>query len=139
MRGLFLEDLRGNNVRQGYWGGGLSLRANRNFSLDIDGLRRASTGSPIKGLDVFLITMGGESYSEFLGNGTRRFGNPFLGWRLGFARFESRNEFALGGTVGVELVKTRYVGVDLAVRGLGLLGNSAHLAVQPELTVNFAF
>ena len=139
LRATFLEDMRGNNVQQGYLGGGLSFRANRAFSLDLDGLRRTSTGSPTKGLDVFIITMGGETFSEFLGNGARRFINPYLGWRLGYARFEGANEFVLGGTLGVELVKTRYVGVDLAVRGMGLLGHSAHLALQPDLTFSFAF
>ena len=139
LRGVFLEDLRGDNVHQGYLGGGVSLRVHRAFSLDIDGLRQRGTGSPVKGLDVILITMGGETYSEFLGNGRRRFANPFLGWRLGYARFLERSEFALGATVGLEIVKTRYVGVDLAVRGLGFLGKSAHFAVAPELTVGFAF
>ena len=139
LRGLFLEDLRGNNVHQGYVGGGISLRANREFSLDIDGLRRTSTGSPIKGLDVLLITMGGEGYSDFLGNGARRFLNPYLGWRLGYARFESHSEFALAATVGLEVIKTRYLGVDLAARGVGLLGHSAHFALAPELTLGFAF
>jgi hypothetical protein len=139
IRGVFLEDLRGNNVHQGYVGGGISLRANRHFSLDIDGARRTSTGSPTKGLDVLLITMGGETYSEFLGDGARRFFNPYLGWRLGYARFDSHSEFALAATVGLEVVKTRYVSVDLAVRGVGLLGRSAHFALAPELTLGFAF
>jgi hypothetical protein len=139
LRATFIEDLRGNNVHQGYVGGGISFRANREFSLDLDGLRRTSTGSPIKGLDIVLITIGGEAFSEFLGNGTRRFLNPYLGWRLGYARFEGENEFALGGTLGVELLKSRYVGVDLAVRGFGLLGHSAHFALEPDLTVSFAF
>ncbi len=139
LRGVFLEDLRGDNVHQGYLGGGISLRAHRAFSLDIDGLRQTGTGSPTKGLDVILITMGGETYSEFLGNGTRRFANPYLGWRMGYARFLGHSEFALGATVGLEVVKTRYLGVDLAVRGIGLLGKSAHFALAPELTVSFAF
>lgn len=139
LRGVFLEDLRGDGVHQGYVGGGISLRAHRGFSLDIDGLRRTSTGSPIKGLDVLLITIGGETFSEFLGNGTRRFANPYLGWRMGYARFTGHSEFTLGATLGLEIVKTRYFGLDLAVRGLGFIGRSAHMAVQPELTLNFAF
>jgi hypothetical protein len=139
VRGVFLEDLRGDGVHQGYLGGGLSLRANRHFSLDVDGLRRRSTGSPTNGLDVLLVTIGGELYSEFLGNGGRRFANPYLGWRMGYARFLGKAEFAIGATVGLEVVKTRYVTVDLAVRGLGLLGDNSHFAVVPELTVGFAF
>jgi Domain of unknown function (DUF4349) len=139
VRAVFLGDLRGNDEKRGYLGGGLSFRASRDFSLDLDGLRRASTGSLVKGLDVFLITIGGETFSEFLGNGTRQFLNPYLGWRLGYARFEGKNEFALGGTLGVELVKTRYVGVDLGARGIGLLGHSAHFAFEPDLTLSFAF
>jgi hypothetical protein len=139
LRGILLEDLRGDNVHQGYLGGGLSLRVHRAFSLDIDGLRQKGAGSPIKGLDVILLTIGGETYSEFLGNGTRRFANPFLGWRLGYARFLGHSEFALGATAGLEIVKTRYVRVDLAVRGIGFLGKSAHFGVAPELTVGIAF
>jgi hypothetical protein len=115
------------------------LRANRHFSLDIDGLRRTSTGSPLKGLDIVLVTIGGEAFSEFLGNGARRFANPYLGWRMGYARFLHHNEFALGATVGLEVVRTRYVALDLAVRGLGLLGHTLHMAVQPELTLSFSF
>jgi hypothetical protein len=71
-------------------------------------------------------------------HGTRRFINPYLGWRLGYARFAGRNEFALAGTLGVELGKTHYVGVDLAARGIGLLGHSAHMAVETDVTVSFA-
>jgi hypothetical protein len=42
-------------------------------------------------------------------------------------------------TLGLELVKTRYVSVDLAARDIGLLGHSAHFALEPDLTVSFVF
>jgi hypothetical protein len=83
--------------------------------------------------------VGGEVFSEFMGNGRRRFLNPYLGWRLGYARFERRNEFAFACAFGVELVKTRPLTVDLAARLYGLLGKSSHMAVAPALSVNVAF
>jgi hypothetical protein len=139
LRGVFLEDLRGDDVHAGYLGGGLSFRFSRGFSLDVDGLRRRSTGSPTKGLDVVLLAMGGEVYSEFLGDGGRKFFNPYLGWRLGYARFEGANEVAIGATFGCELVKNRYASLDLAVRGFGLLGRSAHFGIEPDLTLSLVF
>jgi hypothetical protein len=92
-------------------------------------------------IDLFLATMGGEFYSDFLGGGRRKYLNPFIGWTLGYARFDGNNEAVLGFSAGVELFKTRAVTVDLQGRALGMFLSSAgsHVAVQPILGANVAF
>jgi len=138
VRAAYLEDFRSGS-NHGYWGGGLSLRFSREFGLDLDGLRRQGSASSSHGLDVFIATLGGEVFSEFLGNGRRRFLNPYLGWRLGYDRFEGHNEFAFAGSAGVEILKTRPLSIDLAARLFGFLGRNAHAAAEPALSVNVAF
>ena len=85
--------------------------------------------------------MGGEFYSDYLGGGQRRFLNPYIGYTLGYARFLEKNEGVFGITLGVELVKTKTVSVDLSGRGFGMFFSSAgtHVGVQPTLGANFAF
>ena len=139
VRMAYLEDFRSGGESQGYLGGGLSLRFNRDIGIEVDGLRRSRNGSSARGLEVFVATLGGEVFSDFLGNGRRRWLNPYLGWRLGYARFEAHSGFAFAGAVGVELLKTRALSIDLAARLFGLIGRSAHMAVQPAIGVNVAF
>lgn len=135
----YLADFRSDGARAGYLGAGLSFRFHRAFGIDLEGFRHDGDATTARGLDAFLATMGGEAFSEFMGNGRRRFVNPYLGWRLGYARFERRNEFAFACAFGVELIKTRPLTVDLAARLYGLLGKSSHMAVAPALSVNVAF
>ena len=68
-----------------------------------------------------LITIGGAVYSDFLGRGRNLALNPYLGGRLGYGYLD-RSAFAFAATAGVEVFKTRYVLVDLNIRGLGLAG-----------------
>ncbi len=127
--------------RQGqlYFGGGLALRFSRAISLDLDVLERAHSGT--RGPDAVLASVGGEIYSDLLGGGERRFFNPYLGWRAGYARFDADNQALLGATLGLELYKTRLVGVDAEVRNyLALLGDrGAHYSLSPSLTARVAF
>jgi hypothetical protein len=139
VRFSYLADFRGDDSSNNYYGLGLSLRFNRDISLDVDGLVRSGSDSSQRKLDVLLATMGGEVFSEFMGNGRRRFFNPYLGWRLGYARFEKHSEFAFACSVGLEILKTRPVSIDLAARLYGLIGKSAHMAVEPVLSANVAF
>lgn len=69
-----------------------------------------------------IATAGGGGYSDFLGAGKRRYGNPFLGARVGYGFVDGHHEFVAGGEIGVELVKTDHVVIETAVRGLGLFG-----------------
>jgi hypothetical protein len=126
--------------RTGFIGGGFSLQFARAFSIDIEGLRQVG-GDTTNGLDLFLLTMGGEFYSDFLGGGRRRFLNPYLGFRGGYARFLGKNEAVAGGTFGLELFKTKQFVIDTNVRIYALFGSSvgAHVGVQPAIGFNIAF
>jgi hypothetical protein len=139
LRATFLRDLWSDAGNASYAGGGVSLRFARAFSVDIDGLRGGSE-SPA-GLDVFLATLGGELYSEFLGAGRRKWLNPYLGLRAGYARLRGRNEMAAGGTLGLELFNTELASIELDARFLGMFGTSAgaHLGIEPALAANIAF
>jgi hypothetical protein len=85
-----------------------------------------------------VATVGGALYSDHLGRGRRRFGNPYIGLRLGYA-YLGGSAFAAGGEVGVELFKHRYVLVDANVRVLGLVGDQKDAAVVGGLSTVFAF
>lgn len=140
LRLVQLSDLRGERGHTGYLGAGLSAMLARSFSLRIDGLREAGTGFPTEGLDVVLITVGGDMYSEFLGGGRREFLNPYLGVNAGYARIRERNEGLAGVTLGVELLRTKAVLVDAEVRGFGLFfSEKAHVGVEPALGISFPF
>lgn len=139
VRVSYLRDFRGDQGTAGYAGAGLSLRLNRHFSFDVEGLRAVSSESD--DLDLLLLTIGGELYSEFLGGGRRKWLNPFVGFRGGYARFLGKDEVSLGGTVGLEVFKTETVTIELDVRGYGMFGTSdgAHGVIQPGAGVNVAF
>jgi hypothetical protein len=136
---VYLADFWRDTGNARYWGAGVSVRFSRHFCIDLDGLR--ATGTHGRGLDLLLLTLGGELYSDYLGGGKRSFLNPYIGFRAGYARVLSENEVAVGGTVGVELVKGRAATVDLESRVLGILGSDegAHLALEPGLGLNVAF
>jgi|GEM_PF-886836 len=132
-------DWRGDRATQYGMGAGLSLRFSRHFSIDFDGFQ--NTDAPHGGLEMTLLTLGGEFYSDFLGAGRRKWLNPYLGLRGGYARIEGTNQILVGGTVGVELYKSDAVTLQFDSRFLeafgGRLGN--HLVIVPALGANFAF
>lgn len=132
-------DWRGDRASQYGLGAGLSLRFSRNFSVDFDGFQ--NTREPRGDLDLTLLTLGGEFYSDFLGAGRRHWFNPYLGLRGGYARIEGHDQFVIGGTLGVELFKSAPVTLTLDTRFFeafaGPLGN--HLVIVPALGANFAF
>jgi hypothetical protein len=139
IRGFHLADFR-DGQSAGYLGAGLSIAFARWWSFDIDGARRI--GGDGRGLDLFMITGGGETYSDFLGGGRRTWFNPYVGLRVGYARLLGHDEVVLGGTVGLEIYKTKVVRFDLQSRLLGFFGNrnvGGHLAVQPAVTLHVAF
>ena len=120
-------------------GGGVSVRFARALSIDLDVLRRF--GSEARGPDVLLISAGGEVYSDLLGGGERRFLNPYLGFRAGYARIEDDNQAILGGTVGIELFKNRWFDLDLETRHyLAFIGpRGPHYLLEPGLAASLAF
>jgi hypothetical protein len=116
-------------------GGGLTLHFDRAYTMDLDVY-------PARGMErrAILATLGGAAYSDFLGSGRRRFGNPYLGLRLGYAWLDERSMFAFAGEAGVELFKIEWVLVDVSVRALGLAhGDGVETALQGGLSVQVPF
>ncbi len=139
LRMTTMLDLRGAQGSQSTYGGGFSLRFSRHFSLDVDGLQSRLFG---KGdLDRLMITAGGDLYSDYLGGGSRRWFNPYIGFRGGYSRVAGYNELVAGGALGFELYKSPVLLVDTEVRLYGAFGNhyGAHALVQPALGINVAF
>lgn len=138
LRATYLFDIRKDD-EHGYWGGGVSIRFSRAFNIELDALRRVDSDD--RGIDAFIATLGGDLFSDFFGAGKRRSFNPYLGYRLGYARFPDKEDaFALGAVLGLELLKTETVTVDLDLTGLGFLGEATpHFGIQPALGVNVAF
>jgi len=138
LRAVSLSELRGERSTVSAWGGGVAIGVGRGGNVELDALHR--TGSSSHGPDVVLLTAGGDVYSDFLGGGRRRFLNPYLGLRVGYARVAGANDFAGAGTIGVELFKSRYATIDTDVRVLGLFGKpGSELGIEPTLGANVAF
>ncbi|HYP99881.1 MAG TPA: DUF4349 domain-containing protein [Polyangiaceae bacterium] len=123
----------------GYVGGGLSLRFSRAISLDLDILEHP--GANQHAPDAILATLGGEVYSNRFGGGERHFLNPYLGWRVGYARFDHDNQALLGGTVGLELYKSDWFVIDAEARNyLAFIGDrGAHYVLNPALSAAISF
>jgi hypothetical protein len=138
LRATSVIDFSSDGGSRAFLGGGLSLQFTRIFSLDADWLTRARNGD---GVDLFIATGGVGLYSDLLGGGRRKFLNPYLGFRAGYARFPGDGTFAIGGVIGVEIYKTDLVILDLEARGLALLGadDGTHGALQPALAIHFAY
>jgi hypothetical protein len=138
LRAAALFDV-GKLSEQTYAGGGLSLRASRSVSVDLDLLKRF--GSDERGPDALLATLGGELYSDLLGGGERRHLNPYLGWRVGYARFDSDNQALIGATLGLELYKSRWFGVDAEARNYLIFGGprGLHYGLEPAISASVAF
>ena len=141
LRTTYMLDARGEGDKERFLGFGVSLQFGRNYSIDIDAMRRVGDGGALDGLQAFMATMGGDIYSDFLGGGRRRWLNPYLGARAGYARILSRNEAVVAGVVGLELFKSKMFLVDAQVRLNGFFGNpnGAHVGLQPVLALNLAF
>jgi hypothetical protein len=129
----------GKKATDAYGGGGLALRFSRALSFDLDVFKRPDSDE--RGPDAVLASVGGELYSDLLGGGQRRYLNPFLGWRVGYGRFDSDNQALVGATLGLELYKNRGFGVDLDARNYLAFGGSrgAHYLLSPALSAHIAF
>lgn len=140
LRFVELADFRGEGSRRGYAGLGISIAFSRYFGFEIDGYRALT--SPGSGLDVFMITAGGEMYSDFLGAGKRTWLNPYIGLRVGYQHMLGKDEMVAGGTFGLEIYKSKVFRLDLAGRILGMFANKdvgGHLALSPTVSMHVAF
>ncbi len=115
------------------------MRFSRAISLDLDVFKRP--GSDQRGPDAVLASIGGEIYSDLLGGGERRYLNPYLGWRAGYARLDSDNQALIGATLGLELYKNRWFGLDAEARNYLAFGGArgAHYLLSPALAARVAF
>jgi hypothetical protein len=139
LRAVGSWDWRGDAGNRYGVGAGLSMRFSRHFSIDFDGLQNTkATGG---NLELSLLTLGGEFYSDYLGAGQRRWFNPYLGVRGGYGRIDSNNQLVLGGGLGLEIFKYNVAVLNLDLRVFGAFGHhlGSHLVVLPALGVNFAF
>ncbi len=144
IRTSMLFDLRSETQRYGYIGGGFSVQFKpfaRAITLDVDIAHAAMTDRPTGSDYAYLFLAGIDLYSELLGGGRRKFFNPYLGFRTGYAITNGLDDFAFGGVVGVDLIKTKVALLDLSARVLGLVGNAQgpHIAVGPTVSFSFAF
>lgn len=122
-------------------GGGLSIRFPNergrlpNFRSDIElELFEDADGTGT----AVIATIGGAAYSDFLGGGRRRFLNPYIGFRLGYAYLDG-SAFAGGAEVGLEIFKHERVAVEANVRLVGLLSGDSEAALVSGLGAVFAF
>jgi hypothetical protein len=141
VRGTMLTDFTGDG-KTSYYGVGLSVFFLRSFQVDLDVLRHKDSlfASGSEGR-AFLVTMGGDIYSDFFGSGRRQFLNPYVGLRGGYARIDGKNNALVAGTVGLELFRSKGFLLDLQARLHLFFGNSdgAHAGFQPTLGMNVAF
>jgi len=100
------------------FGGGVTVMASRAGSLDVEVLAPRG-GDPRS----YLFTLATGLYSDFLGGGQRRFGNPYIGVRLGGAKMNGLGALAYGVDVGVELVRYKNFLVEVSGRAVGLWYN----------------
>jgi hypothetical protein len=93
----------------------LSFRDNTERTGSNDNNAQAASAS---GSTMLLI--GHNYYSSIFGNGENTFFNPFAGVNYGIARLYTRTMFAFGGTLGVELVSSRWFTLSAAAKLSGL-------------------
>lgn len=121
------------------WGAGIVVHpVLRSSSLELDLFQREpDAGGSSSSMAVF-ATIGGATYSDFLGRGRRRMLNPYLGLRIGYGYLDG-SRFVAQGEAGIELWKSRNVLVDADVRLTGLIGDSTDLAAVAGAGVVIAF
>jgi hypothetical protein len=70
------------------------------------------------GSSLFLI--GHNFYSSIFGGGYRSYLNPYAGLTYGYSRLFNRSLFAIGGTIGLELVKLKWFTWSVSGNLMGL-------------------
>jgi hypothetical protein len=123
-----------------YLGGGVSMLVVRAFNLDLDVMTDLDA-SARQGLDLLTASLGVELYSNLLGAGRRRYLNPYFGFRAGYANRFGDDAVSIGGSLGVELVRTDFAFVALDTRAFALLGTDTgtQLLFQPAAVFHVAY
>ncbi len=120
-------------------GVGFSFFFDRAASLDVDWAKSVRADHAGQ---WFSVSFGGDMYSDFLGGGRRRVLNPYLGFRVGYIHALGLDEGSAGGSLGLELLRTELLLLDLQTRVLAVFGSKErglHALVQPALSLHFAF
>jgi len=94
------------------FGGGVVIHfePDARSSLEVDVFRKTGEEK-----SAVIATLGGATYSDFLGRGRRCFLNPYLGLRIGYG-YLGGSAFVAVGEAGVELYKHKYLLVDANLR-----------------------
>jgi hypothetical protein len=123
-----------------YLGGGVSMLVLRAFNLDLDVMTDLDA-SKRHGLDLLTASVGVELYSNLLGAGRRRYLNPYFGFRAGYANRFGDDAVSLGGSLGLEVVRTDFAFLALDTRALALLGTDtgAQLLLEPAVVFHVAY
>ncbi len=116
-------------------GGGVTLRFPTGPSLDLLVFPRADGTSR-----AVIATMGGLTYSDFFGDGRRRWGNPYLGGQFGYGYLDGGSAFVAAGALGVELYKGERLTADLATRVHTFIdGDGARVALEASAGLAIPF
>ncbi len=125
--------------KQTRFGGGFMIHTVlRTVSMEVDVFEKERGGNNTDAHNAVIATLGGATYSDFLGRGQRQMLNPYLGMRLGYAYLDS-SRFALQGEVGLELYKAKYVVIDANLRATALFGSRQDLGLVTGLGAIVAF
>jgi hypothetical protein len=136
-RVLTLIDLAPSAIPRSYAGGALTFLVQRSFSFDVSVLRELGSHD----VSLFSASLGGEMYSDYLGGGRRRWFNPYLGFRAAYMHHDGFHEGALGATLGIELLRTDTLLLDLQTRGYAAFASKLglHALLEPGLGLSVAF
>lgn len=116
-------------------GGGVTVHIKRYLTFDLDVF-------PAKDGDsrAVIATVGTALYSSYLGNGGRRFFNPYVGMRAGYGYLSNDGGPLVAGEVGIELYKHPYLLVETAARVVAFMretGNDAAFQTLLGFSVPF--
>ena len=121
------------------FGGGFMIHTVlRTVSMEVDLFQKEHGGHNTDKHNAVIATLGGATYSDFLGRGQRQTLNPYLGGRLGYAYLDS-SRFVIQGEAGVELYKAKYVVLDASLRATALFGSRQDLGLVAGLGAIVAF
>jgi hypothetical protein len=102
-------------------GGGVTIHIQRYLTFDFDAFpRRGGDSRAVVG------TIGSALYSSFLGGGRRQWLNPYLGFRVGVGYLSEQKAPVVGGELGLEIYKHKYIQVGVAVRAIAFFRDDAN-------------
>jgi hypothetical protein len=109
-------------------GGGVTVHVKRYLTFDLDVF-------PAKDGDsrAVIATVGTALYSSYLGNGGRRFFNPYVGARAGYGYLSNDGGALVAGELGIELYKHPYLLVETAARVVAFMRETGEEAAFQTL------